>query len=436
MMAFRNLDTASLSRRALLRGSAYLAASGAFATLPFGRELFARDVSASWPTLASRLESYVSSGKVPNMVACLGWGEDDPQIVARGELMFGGTTPAGLDSLYRQYSSTKPVTGMAVMMLIDEGKLQLDQPLAEILPAFAEMRVLRRANGPIDDTVSAERPITIRHLLTHSSGLSYDLTAKGPLLEAYLAAGISSGQVSRLEIPGLLRAKPAPGLKVFADRLAKLPLAAQPGMDWIYSASFDLLGRVIEVVTGQEFESFLKERIFEPCGMTSSYFRVPKSEVSRLTENYGILGGFPIPIDPPLGSIFLDKPPIIWGGSGLVCSPRDYDRFLTMLLGYGKIAGKRVMSEQAVRLGTSNLLAGMPDLPAGSKLARLSFGAGGNVAGSRFGWSGAAGTVNKVDFGNKLRAGLYVQYMPSTSFPIRQEFEAALAQDIKVGMNG
>jgi len=261
-MAFRNFDDATLSRRALLRGGAYLAAGGAFATLPFGRELFAHDVSASWPAVAAKVQSYVSSGKVPNMVACLGWGADDPHIVARGELMFGGVTPAGLDSLYRQYSSTKPVTGMAVMMLIEEGKLRLDQPLAEILPAFAQMRVLRRHDGPIDDTVPAERPITIRQLLTHTSGLSYDITAKGPLLKAYLDAGISSGQVSRMEIPGLVRAKPAPGLKAFADRLAKLPLAAQPGTEWIYSSSIDLLGRVIEVVTGQEFESFMRERIF------------------------------------------------------------------------------------------------------------------------------------------------------------------------------
>ena len=435
-MAFRDFDDVTLSRRSLLRGSAYLAASGALATLPFGRELLAHDVSASWPALASRVESYVSSGKVPNMVACLGWGEEEPHIVSRGKLMFGGQEPAGIDSLYRQYSSTKPITGMATMMLIAEGKLRLDQPLAEILPAYSDMRVLKRADGPINDTVPAERPITIRQLLTHTSGLSYDITAKGPLLKAYLDAGISSGQVSRMEIPGLVRAKPAPGLEVFADRLAKLPLAAQPGTEWIYSSSIDLLGRVIEVVTGQEFESFMRERIFEPCGMTSSYFRVPQSEVGRLTENYGILAGFPIPIDPPLASIYLDKPPIIWGGSGLVCSPRDYDRFLKMLLGYGKIDGRRVMDEQAVKIGTSNLLAEGLNAAHGSKLARSSFGAGGNVKGKRFGWSGAAGTVNAVDFGNKLRSGLYVQYMPSESFPVRREFEAALAEDLEMRAHG
>lgn len=430
-MAFRNFDSARLSRRSMLRGSAYLAASGALATLPFGRELLAHDVSASWPALASKVQSYVASGKVPNMVACLGWGEEEPHSVSRGKLMFGGKEAAGIDSLYRQYSGTKPVTGMAVMMLIDEGKLRLDQPLAEILPAYADMRVLRRPNGPLEDTVPAERAITIRHLLTHTSGLSYDVTARGPLLAAYLEKGISSGQVSRMEIPGLVRAKPAPGLAVFADRLAKLPLAAQPGTKWIYSSSIDLLGRVIEVVTGQEFESFMQERIFQPCGMTSSYFRVPKSEVGRLTENYGILAGFPIPIDPPLGSIYLDKPPIIWGGSGLVCSPRDYDRFLKMLLGYGKIDGKQVMGEQAVRVGTSNLLAEGVDPSVMRQRGNIGFGAGGKVVGQTFGWSGAAGTVNSVDFGNKLRSGLYVQYMPSEAFPVRREFEDALAQDLK-----
>ncbi|WFL76554.1 serine hydrolase [Altererythrobacter arenosus] len=429
-MVAHSLGSNTVSRRALFRGSAYAVAGGALVSLPFGRELLAHDVSDTWPNVAAKIEQYVRQQKVPNMVASFGWGEKDPHSVARGGLKFGRTAaPAGLDSLYRIYSMTKPITGMAVMMLIEEGKLGLDQPLAEIIPAFEKMKVLKNARGPIDDVVPAECQITIRHLLTHTAGFSYDITAKGPLLEAYLRNGVLSGQVSRIPIPGLPNAAPAPGLKAMVDRLATMPLAAQPGTKWIYSTSIDVLGRVIEVVSGESFDAFLQTRMFDPCGMDSTWFRVPQSEVDRYTDNYGILAGMPIPVDPGEASIFLDKPPILWGGSGLVSSPRDYDRFLKMLLGNGVIDGKRVMGAAAVRMGTSNLL---PEgaITKGSYVDGQGFGAGGRVVGRTYGWGGAAGTLASVDFENNLRAGLFVQYMPSDAYPIRAEFIAALAKDL------
>ena len=172
------------------------------------------------------------------------------------------------------------------------------------------------------------------------------------------------GSVSRFPIPGLPEIEPAPSLAEFSVRLSRLPLVAHPGKKWIYSASIDVLGRVIEVVTGQNFEAFLLERVFEPCGMDSTFFKVPESEVERLTTNYGVLDFMPrpIPIDSPSTSIFLDKPSFPSGGGGLVSSPRDYDRFLRMLLGYGKLDGRQVMSETAVRVGISNLLPDGADL--------------------------------------------------------------------------
>lgn len=427
-MAFREFD-AAVSRRSLLRGGAYLAAAGAFTGLPLGRMALAHDVSEAWPHVAARVEQFVSSGKVANIVAGFGWRADAPHSVARGALRFGKAPEAGLDSLYRIYSMTKPVTGMAVMICIEDGLISLDQPLGEILPAFAEMRVLKRPDGPLDETVPAERPITIRHLLTHTAGLGYDVVSKGPLRDALFANGIVSGQVSRIPIPGFPNATPAPGLAAWADRLAKLPLIAQPGTKWSYSCSLDLLGRVIEVASGKAFDAFLQERIFDPCGMTSTWFRVPASEVERLADNYGVLNGVPLPIDPAASSIYLDQPPIIWGGSGLVSSPRDYDRFLEMLLGYGTIGGKHVMGADAVRVGTSNLLPDGADTT-GTYVAGEGFGAGGRVSGRSYGWGGAAGTLASVDFDRQLRATLFTQYMPSEAFPIRQEFQAALAQDL------
>jgi CubicO group peptidase (beta-lactamase class C family) len=435
-MAFRSFESHTISRRALFRTGAYLAAGSAMATLPFGRALMARETAEMWPNVAATVKEYVSSGKVANMVAAFGWGQRDPSAIAAGSLSLNGSTPAGLDSLYRIYSMTKPITGMAAMMLIDEGKLGLDQPLAEILPAYAEMMVQKTYDGSIgpENLEPARRPITIRQLMTHTAGLGYGIIQKGPIKDAYEAAGLIPGQVSRLPIPGLGRGTPVGSLEAFADGLAKLPLVYQPGSKWSYSVGLDLLGRVIEVVEMKPFDQVLQERLFDPCGMDSTYFRVPSSEVGRFTDNYGIMAGVPLPLDPAASSIYLDAPAFPFGGAGLVSSPRDYDRFLRMLLGYGVIDGKRVMGELAVRVGTSNLLPKTADI-AGTWMEGQGFGAGGRVTGGAYGWGGAAGTAAFVDYDSGLRAGLFTQYMPSESYPIQQEFPELVRKDL-MAMNG
>lgn len=203
----------------------------------------------------------------------------------------------------------------------------------------------------------------------------------------------------------------------------------QPATKWNYSASIDLLGRVIEVASGVPFESFLQRRIFDPCGMTSTWFQVPASEVDRLTDNYGIFNGNAFPLDPAANSIYLDPPEVPTGGGGLVSSPKDYDRFLRMLLGYGRIDGRFVMSEEAVRVGTSNLIPATVDMT-GSWMEGEGHGAGGRSTGSTFGWGGAAGTLGAVDFELGLRTALWTQYMPSETYPLREEFLAAMEADL------
>lgn len=427
-MAFREFET-TVSRRSLLRGSAYFAAAGALSGLPLGRMAMAHDVGSDWPNLATAIQKYIAGRKVPNMIAGLGWGQNPAHSVGGGKIAFGSDTDADLDSLYRIYSMTKPITGMAAMMLIEDGVIGLDQPVADILPAFADMRVLRQADGPLDDTVPAAGPITIRHLLTHTAGLGYDIISKGPLQQAYAAQGITSGQLSKMPIPGLPNVPSAPGLEAWADRLATLPLIAQPGTKWSYSCSLDLMGRVIEVATGMTLDAFLQSRVFDPCGMTSTWFSVPASEVGRLTDNYGVVAGFPVPVDPAANSIYLETPPVLWGGSGLVSSPRDYDRFLRMLLGYGMIDGTRVMGEGAVRIGTSNILPQGVSLE-GTFAAGEGFGAGGRSVDGTYGWGGAAGTLASVSYKVQLRSTLFTQYMPSEAYPVRDEFLAAFAKDL------
>ncbi|WP_432200098.1 serine hydrolase domain-containing protein [Erythrobacter sp. W53] len=429
-MAYREFDDMQLSRRSLFRAGGMLAASGMLATMPMGRSLLAHDVGESWPNVARMAKSYLDSGKVANVLVTLGWRQEDhAHTVGGGKLGFSNDTPVDENSLYRIYSMTKPITGMATMMCIEDGHFTLDTPLAEIMPQFANMRVLKDPEGALDDTVPTEREITIRHLLTHTSGIGYLITSKGPLLEAYGKNGLVGGRVSRLPIPGFPPVEPAPGLEEWANRLATLPLMAQPGEKWIYSASIDLLGRVIEVASGMSFEEFLQTRIFDPCGMSSTFFTVPRSEVGRLTDNYGIAGGFPIPIDPGANSIYLDAPKVPSGGGGLVSSAKDFDRFQRMLLGYGTLDGTQVMERESVRVGVSNILPDTVDLT-GSWVAGQGFGAGGRSVGNTFGWGGAAGTIASVDFDRKLRAALYTQYMPTEAYPMRSEFLAAYEQDL------
>ena len=427
---FMPLDT-SIDRRAFLAHAAL--SSGFVATslaLPAG--VLAHDVGSSFPRLTALVDRYLSERKVANLLVTLGNGQEDHMhTVGGGKLAFRSDSEADENSIYRIYSMTKPVTGIATMMLIEDGAFGLDTPLADILPAFADMRVLTRANGPLNETVAAERAITIRHLLTHTAGLSYIIEAKGPLRRAFVERGLTGGRVTRLPIPGLSGGPDAPSLEVMADRLAQLPLIAQPGTKWAYSASFDLLGRVIEVASGMPFDRFLETRIFAPLGMTSTGFTVARADRQRLTDNYGVLNGTPIPIDPAGASIFLDEPSFPAGGGGLVSTPKDYDRFMRMLLGYGTLDGTQVMEEATVRTAVSNLL---PEgaTTAGTWVAGQGFGAGGRVTNASFGWGGAAGTLASVEFGLNKRVGLYTQYMPPETYPLREEFIAALMADLGV----
>lgn len=424
------------SRRSLLRGGAMLGAGALAGGLPLGQAALAQDASAQWPRVARFLSDFVDTGKVSNAVVALGWGQSLPEYMGKGDTTFTSGIRANADSLYRIYSMTKPITGMAAIMLIDDGLLSLDQPLAEILPAFANMQVQKVYDGPItpDNLEPAVRPITIRHLLTHTSGLGYSIVQQGPLAQAYAENGLNPAQVSRLEVPGGLNSPPAPSLEVFADALAQMPLVYQPGTHWSYSVGLDLMGRVIEVVSGKSFDAFLQERIFDPCDMSSTWFQVPESQKERLTANYFLLDGEPLAIDLPDNSIYLYKPAFPFGGAGLVSSPRDYDRFLMMLAGYGEIEGQRVMSEPAVRLATSNLFPDTlaPDGGFSSGGRAFGFGAGGLVGmgdtAGLFGWYGAAGTAGLVNMNMGLRQTFMTQYMPADQ-AMQNAFPLAVAAD-------
>lgn len=424
-----------MSRRAMMGA---IAAAGGASILP--QPLWARAASvaaenSAFPHVREFIASFVAKHQLAGTLAMIGKGQDPATIIAAGHLAMDSSTRVDANSLWRLYSNTKPITGMALMILIDDGLVTLDQPLADILPAFAKMKVQYTPDGSLSDVRDAKTPITLRHLLTHTAGLGYGIIQRGPIGRAYQEAGLVGGVFSKLPIPGFAGTV-APSLAEFADRLATLPLVYEPGTQWSYSVGLDLLGRVIEVVSGQSFDEFLRKRIFEPLDMRSTWFQVPASEVGRFTTNYSPVGGLLFPIDPAASSVYLDKPKVLHGGSGLVSSARDHDRFLSMLMGEGAIGEARILRPETARLAMSNLIA--DDVKRqGTFIDGAGFGAGGRVSLAStpggegiFGWSGAAGTIAFVDRRRGYRVAGYAQYLPPTSLDFQSKFPEIVMQDI------
>ena len=401
-----------LNRRHFIGATAL--ASGFLAAPSWAR----RGISSAWSTVQAYLDQKVASKYIPGDGGAIARGTDQADFLVSGRLSKDPDAPSITpDSLWRCYSMTKPITGMAAMLLIEDGKLSLDQNIADFLPAFANPRVLVDPSKSLQSRPS-QAPISVRNLITHTAGLGYGIVTKGPLLKEYLRLGLGAGQVSRKPIPGFEGAAPSPPtLTEFAERLATLPLIADPGVKWSYSVGLDLMGRVIEVASGMPFEVFVQKRIFDPLGMISSFWQVPASEAWRLTTNYGALPFGTVPIDPGHDSIYLDKAPP-FGGSGLVSSMRDYDRFLAMLMGEGALGKTRVMKRETAIMGMSNLV--HPNTEMQSFAKGQGFGAGGRVTlvpgpngegVGTFGWGGAASTIAWVDRTRGIRGSGWAQVM-------------------------
>lgn len=424
----------AFDRRSVLGAIGASALLGGTSATAFARSMV-KD-PARFPGLTKIINDYVSEKKVAGMLAAIGYRQEAPTVISAGTQSLGGETPVSMNTLWRMYSQTKPVTGMAAMMLVEDGKLDLDQPLSEILPEFKDMQVLVDPEGAIENSVAAKSPITIRQLQTHTAGLGYTIISKGPIQKAYLAAGLTPGRVSRNPIPGVDAGAPTPDLKTFIERLAEMPLVYQPGSKWSYSLSHDVLSYVIEVISGKSLDAFLQERMFGPLGMNDMFYQVPADRVGDLADNYAPFAGSLFPIDPGATSIYLDAPAFAFGSTGLVGTAADYDKFLQMLLGFGRLGDVQVMKPETAKLGMSNLLPETADL-SGTWVAKQGFGAGGRVGlgtaaspAGTFGWGGAAGTSAFVDTKNGFRAGGYTQYIPSNSYPFQSEFPKYVYADL------
>jgi CubicO group peptidase (beta-lactamase class C family) len=392
------------------------------------------------------IDSYPATNKAPGIVAAIGVGDAPTTFLAAGKLAYDGDaakTAADADTLWRVYSMTKPITAMAAMILIEEGKLKLDQPISDFFPGFAHMNVLVDPDKDLT-TRPATKPITVRELLTHTAGLGYTIITKGPLLKEYERQGITpfTADTKTEEKARLVRPKT---LSEFAERVATLPLIAEPGTKWSYSIGLDVLGAVIEKASGMPFDRFVKARILDPLKMNSTFFTVPAQDAGRLSTGYVFVGANPYPLDPGATSVFLSPPSFPYGGAGLVMSARDYDRFLHMLQNGGELDGSRIMKARTVALAMSNLLprgvsyGGAVANTGGAQGSAQGFGAGGSVylrdipggpSKGTYGWGGAAGTIAWVDPVRKIRTTVMVNYLPGEKWPLRKESTAAIYADL------
>ncbi len=400
-------------------------------------------VSALLPATTALFDGYVAQNKMPGVVGAFGVGEGPTLFPSAGKISDDPNAPAaGPDSLWRVYSMSKPITGMSAMMLVEDGKLNLDDPVSKYIPAFKDMKVATSPDTSLA-TRPAVRPITIRNLLTHTAGLGYTIVTKGPLLKEYERLGILPLSVSAAMEEKMRPVRPK-SLEEFANRVATLPLIADPGTKWSYSIGLDVMGRVIEVASGMSFERFVQTRLFDPLKMKSSFWQVPQSEVGRLATNYAFVGDTRTPLDPAATSVFLQKPSFPYGGAGLVMSARDYDRFLHMIQDGGMLDGVRVMKTETIALATSNLLpagvtyGGVSGGTGGTKGSNMGFGAGGSVVlattpngpgKGTYAWGGAAGTIAWVDPLKRSRGNVMVNYFPADRIPLREQVVAALMQD-------
>ncbi|MEY3268443.1 MAG: hypothetical protein RL480_1203 [Pseudomonadota bacterium] len=427
----------ALNRRAMigsLAGAAFAAASPALG----------RGQVPEYGSVQGLLDSYVAAGRVPGAVVAIvrsggAAGAFSPQYLVSGKTAFDGGTPVTPDTLWRVYSMTKPITAMAVMQQVAAGALNLDQPIADILPEFKSMRVLLAPEKGLESR-AAERPITVRHLLTHTSGLSYSIIGNGPLEKEYRRLGLLPGIGSMGRGPG---DGPEPDLQGLLLGLASLPLNSEPGTGWRYSVALDVAGGLLERLTKKRFDTVLSEQLFKPLGMNSTGFSIGDGQLSRLSSNYAwikpdlTLLDKPVLIDGPGRSDWLGPQKLLAGGAGLLSSARDYARFGQMLLDDGMFDGKRVMQRGVARAAMSNLM------PAGVFYDRsLGFGAGGRVTlfdtrsagdgtpAGTYGWGGAAGTLFQVDPVRQMAVVVMLQYLPQQRFPMPREFQVAINRDL------
>ncbi len=384
-------------------------------------------------------ERYIKSGRFPGFSLLVSRGGKVAHLSYQGYANTAEQRPMDADTIVRIYSMSKPITSMALLSLYEEGRFRLDDPVSDFIPSWADLRVFADGTATNYTTRFPERAMTVRDLLTHTSGLTYSWMGRHPVDRLYRHSKLDAGH--RLED--------------YVEILAGLPLLFSPGSEWAYSIATDVCGRLVEILSGQPFDTFLQQRIFDPLGMHSTGFYVSDEDEHRFAANYAVpsLSPFPLPDgasgsdmamidDSTAKSPFRRPPTFLSGGGGLVSTIGDYHRFTQMLLQGGALDGARVVGRKTIDYATMNHLPGGRDLAemgqpvfSEARYDGVGFGLGFSVitdpaaaqvltSAGEYAWGGAASTLFWIDPAEELSVIGLTQLMPSSAYPIREELKA------------
>lgn len=378
---------------------------------------------------------YVDDGRLPGWLIAVARGGQVVHLSTYGKRDLESGAPVEVDTLWRIYSMTKPITSVAAMMLYEEGAFELKDPIHRWIPSFKEARVYKEGSALNPVTLPMSEPVRIWHLLTHTSGLTYGFHHAHPVDAMYRSAGYEWGS------------PPGKDLAAVCDDWASLPLLFQPGSEWNYGVSTDVLGRVVEVASGMSLEEFFRTRIFEPLGMTDTKWSVDETERERLAALYvrNPADGKAFRFD-MMSAAAHNPPAFLSGGGGLISTARDYHRFCQMLLRGGELDGARLLGTRTLEYMTENHLPGGASLEefgrplfSETTFAGMGFGLGfsvldnpaeNKVLGSpgEFAWGGAASTAFWVDPVEDLTVLFLTQLLPSSTYPIRTQLKSLVYQ--------
>ena len=379
------------------------------------------------------MEKMIGDGKLAGMIIAVARRGSTVYLECRGHMDLAAKKPMTEDTIFRIYSMTKPLTSTAIMMLYEENRFHLDDPIARYLPMFKDMQVYVSGMRGSYQSEPAAKPITFKHLLTHTSGLTYGFMEATPVDGMYRSQAVDF-QTQDATLPEMMQ------------RLARLPLLCQPGSEWNYSVSTDVLGALVEVISGQPFDQFLKHRIIDPLGLKDTGFFVPEGQHHRLAANYQRgKDGLEL-IDDPKTSRYLKPRKLYSGGGGLVSTVADYMRFAEMIRRKGEIDGVRLLGRKTVEYMTTNHLPG--DMAAmgqprfsESSYEGIGFGLGFSVmldpakaaiigSPGEVAWGGAASTGFWIDPQEEMTVLLLTQLMPSSTYPLRRDLKVLTYQAI------
>ena len=392
--------------------------------------------------ISSTTQKFVDEGQVAGAVTLVARCGKVAHFEVYGMMDIEADKPMQKDTIFRIYSMTKPVAAVGVMMLCEEGKLTLDAPASAYLPELSGLKVAQDPEADVFTPVAADREMTVQDLMRHTAGL--------PGAARYMGGNTAVDKLYRKA--GLHRLHEC-DLQELVERLGKIPLLYQPGEKWHYSIAADVLGRLIEIASGQSFDQFLTERIFHPLGMVDTGFYVPREKIDRLARLYGPkpAGGLQT-IDAPEGGTghisktsFIEKPRFLSAGGGLVSTASDFARFCLMLSDKGALSGKRLMKPESVELMTRNHLPAnlIPlDKKPEDRYGGLGFGLGVSVRVQRtdwvpasqigeYGWIGGTSTEFWISPRDELVAITLAQHIPfsALSHTIKPLVYAAIVED-------